>query len=219
MMKSKLMKCFALPVALCGFLAMGNALAVGLFIEPQDSPEQTPAINDVLGVVDGFIDAYLYIDFMDASLVRVTFEFLGDEAARNNHLFVGQAAGQESILGNWGASQIGDTASYLHPLGALGNLVDFFFTTQALGTIVADNLFPVGFPNPNDSSTGMGYWLSQAGLMANQAYIGLDDGGAGPDADYDDLMFLVTVEEVPVPATLALMGLGILGLGVRRFRA
>jgi hypothetical protein len=222
-------KLLAHATALAAGLVLGAANAVGLFIDPTDSPAQLPPNHDVIESIglDGFINGYLGIDFGSYNLVEVVFEYRGSEASYRNSIVTGLVALQPGLLGNHGVSSKGDTSSYLHPVGVLDNYVDFVFLSNLLP--VASNLHPVLNPTnnpiinslvpPNDSTRGMGYWLSQAGLMANQAYIGLDDGGAGPDSDYDDLVVLVTVNgvtEVPVPATVALMGLGVLGLGLRR---
>lgn len=221
MIKVNGIKLFAHATALAAGLALSAADAASLFITPGGTSAPAPASNDFLdeGVL-GFIDAYLGIDFGGANQVQVSFEYGGSEASFSNAIRTGETAGQPGMLANY-FSDPGDMVSYMHPLGVLDNLVDFYFTTGTRpGTVVADNIHP--FDNslkPNDANNGMGYWLSQAGLAANQAYIGLDDGGGGSDGDYDDLVVLVTVNgitEVPVPATVALMGLGILGLGLRR---
>ncbi len=46
----------------------------------------------------------------------------------------------------------------------------------------------------------------------------VDDGGAGPDYDYNDMVFGVTANPVPEPATMLLFGVGLAGAGYLRRR-
>jgi PEP-CTERM motif len=65
--------------------------------------------------------------------------------------------------------------------------------------------------NPFGSTSGSG------GRSCNSVYAFLDDGGAGPDGDYDDLLVRITVTGVtlvPEPGTLALLAVALLGAGI-----
>jgi hypothetical protein len=62
------------------------------------------------------------------------------------------------------------------------------------------------------------------GTSCGSAWVLLDDGGAGPDDNHDDMIIRLTVQPsdvVPEPGTFVLMGLGLLGAGfiARRKRA
>ena len=94
---------------------------------------------------------------------------------------------------------------------------------------IANGSLPFQFVSPlgtiNNGSNGaaepnFGVWLS---ADATTAYLFFNDKGAGPDADFDDMIIKATlsVSKVPEPSTYAMLlaGLGIMGAVVRRRRS
>ena len=56
-------------------------------------------------------------------------------------------------------------------------------------------------------------------IDATTAIALFDDGGAGPDRDYDDIVMKISVAPVPLPPAILLFGTALAGLGWLRRRA
>ena len=98
-------------------------------------------------------------------------------------------------------------------------LVDFTFWVNSLAAFVTNGSNnnqttnpPTTLPNVfltfYNSANALGAWGGgSSGIMA------LDDGGAGPDRDFDDLVVRFDVRAVPEASTWAMILLGFAGIG------
>lgn len=162
--------------------------------------------------------------FVNPGSVDVTFTYLGFEAGDTDIADASFTLGQNLLFTNQTSpiatpsDQHSVTVTYT--LGAGQFLLPFLFSDSSVG-VTAYNGGPM--------QTGSGnYVTSVAYYLANTTtvYAFFDDGGAGPDSDYDDMVVKIEVSPssnvaTPLPAALPLFasGLGAIGLaGWRRKR-
>ena len=182
------------------------------------------ATNDIVGPQTGYFGANLYA----SGALTIEYTYLGKEAGFDNAFLV---------LGNTkfdtNTTSPGSTA--FETLAAAGQLNFSFYTNLPAGASVANGSntdikadlsytgpnFFVSFYDPTGQTTNLGaYGYGYSGIIA------LDDGGAGPDKDFDDLVVKFQImspgtlmtSAVPEPSTWAMMILGFFGVGFMAYR-
>lgn len=181
------------------------------------------APNDVLaplGLVSP-LKGYYGASIASTGPGSVTYEYFGFEAVAINK-FVASASSFITIGGKV-------VTSSTSPLGNISELMNFagplsfsFLTSIGSGHVAngSNNLSGSGAPNFFASVAG-----NSASRDGSSIWLFLDDGGGGPDSDYDDMAVRVsfTPAVVPLPASGVLLAavlllVGIVGWGPSRFR-
>lgn len=146
--------------------------------------------------------------------VAITFDFMGKEAGFTDALLSGG-----SVLFNNNAAPGTTSGQLAFNVGSNPGVVPFLFRAVT----------PGNFDAINGGSIASGLRIAFARVSDSVFYAFFDDGGAGPDADFDDMVVRITARDLgggnasttPLPAALPLFasGLGALGLlGWRRKR-
>lgn len=150
--------------------------------------------------------------FVSPQIVTLTFQFKGYEAGNTS-----VSAAEFTYLGTpmfTNKTTPGGTTS----LGSFNVLAD-----PGLVPFLFKNL-DTGRTAVNGGPVSAGSRLAFAQINANTVYALFDDGGAGPDSDYDDMVVKITATgggtdlATPIPGALPLFasGLGLIGFVARR---
>jgi hypothetical protein len=213
-----------------------GAVVLGLVLSAAPSQAamigDTPASNNVLGEAEGWFGANLWL-IAGPGGANITVDFIGTEAGFSNQFVLNGVSGSVVVDGD----DYADSPPNINgvdgvPVGTVlvaSGLINFHFVVNGavgpvngfnpLNAISESPNFFVTLGGPLDTNTADNVTPSSG----QQAWIALDDAGAGPDDNHDDLVvrLRITGGSFQVPdggATLTLLGCALMGLGALRRR-